>query len=98
MKAENLEKDKDYLYWNKSVYEEKPSLKKCTLIRVLANAKFCLVYRYDLTINKVQTVEVSRLKEIPLNCKHRIKVPGSLCLDCGEPVSLPVQRLSLGME
>lgn len=58
----NLKLGQDYLYWSKSVYEKKPSLKRCKLISI--NKDKCRVLRYDLDVNAIQIVDTKRLKEI----------------------------------
>ena len=62
MKYEDLVKGKDYYYWSKSIHESKPSKKLCKL--EWFNRKFARVSRYDLDLNSIQTINISRLISI----------------------------------
>lgn len=53
---------KDYSYWSKSIYEDKPSKKFCRLVSVSKAGTEARVFRYDLDVHSIQTVEVKRLK------------------------------------
>lgn len=62
MNHDNLIKGRMYVYWSKSIYENRPSRKFCRLISF--NETFARVRRLDLTINSIQSVEIKRLKEV----------------------------------
>ena len=62
LRGEPLTVGKDYCYWNRSAYEIKASPKRCKLLSF--DGKNARVFRYDLLLNTVQVIEISRIRLI----------------------------------
>lgn len=63
IRGESLKIGNHYVYWNKSVYEHVASPKECILVSFHRN--WARVSRLDLTTNRIQSIEISRLQLLP---------------------------------
>lgn len=70
MEYEHLKKGNLYYYWSKSINEKTPTKKLCKL--EWFNRKFARVTRFDLDVNRLQTVDIKRLLLGPSNSEDRI--------------------------